>query len=40
MKKGEREMGVWSAILVSVILSEFSMRFEGEGGEGIGYYEA
>lgn len=35
MKKGDR--GIWSAILVPVILSEFSMRFEGEVK---GYYEA
>ena len=29
MKKGGREMKVWSAILVPVILSGFGMGFEG-----------
>ena len=40
MKKGDKERGIGGVILVPVILSEFSMRFEGERGEGIGYYEA
>jgi hypothetical protein len=36
MKKGDKEMVLWSAILILEILDGFSMEFEGEGeGEGI-----
>jgi len=30
MKKGDKEMGIWSAILIPGILSVFCMGFEGE----------
>ena len=30
MKKGDKAMGIWGAILVPMIVSGFSMRFEGE----------
>ena len=30
MKKGDKERGIWGAILVPVILSVFCMGFEGE----------
>jgi hypothetical protein len=39
MKKGDKEIGVWSAILVPRILNGFGMGLKGE-GEGIRYYEA
>jgi len=42
MKRGDKEMGIlgiWSAILVSAILSGFAMVFE-EGGEGLRHHEA
>lgn len=37
MKKGDKEMGIWGANLISAILSGFGMGLEGEV---IGYYEA
>ena len=40
MKKSDKAMGIWSAILVPAILSGFCMEFEGEVKGVKGYHEA